>query len=74
MKITRPQEAKAIFESLENGNVFTSDRSGNTFTYMKIKATLGGRYNAIDLEDGRPTHFEDTEFITPYWDAYITLE
>lgn len=72
MKITRPQEEKAMFESLENGNVFTSTRSGNTFTYMKIKPIFS--YNAIDLENGHITHFEDSEWIMPYWDAYITLE
>lgn len=73
MKITRPQEEKTTFDALENGNVFTSNRSEYTCTYIKIASILG-KFNAIDLEDGRATHFEPTEFIVPYWDAYITLE
>lgn len=72
MKITKPQKEKVSFESLENGNVFTSDRSENTFTYIKIQPIFS--YNAIDLENGHVTHFEKFERITPYWDASITLE
>lgn len=72
MKIVKPQRKPVLFENLDNGNVFTSDRSGNTFTYMKIKPIFS--YNAIDLENGHVTHFENSEKITPYWDASMTLE
>lgn len=73
MKITKLQKEKATFDTLENGNVFTSNRSEYTCTYMKIVPILG-KFNAVDLENGRTTHFEPTESIVPYWNAYITLE
>jgi hypothetical protein len=69
MKIVNNQEKEITFGSLKYGDVFKSD---NGYFWIKMQGVEG--FNALDLEEGEPGFFENSETVIPLPNTRLVID
>lgn len=78
MKIVDKKGYITSFSIIERGEVFKSIDSVGSYVFMKITSITdcddGEIYNAVNLEDGDLTHFDDEDEVFPYIHSELIIK